>query len=326
MNSIYRPILKQAVQMVFKFKYLWFFGLFAALLGNGGAYNFGLQNLDKVENQGAWMMNLKQVISDVPTYSWDFVGIFQSWSLSDALVFLLVIVAGAFFIWLSIASEGALIHGLKQGLKGKGSLFKEAMQRGSHKFWPIAVLYIILNVVLFIAVSIILTPFVILTQNIQDAFLQLMAVMVSFIILVPVGVMFYFVVKYAEFYVINEDKHVGAALASAWGIFKKNWVASLEMGILLFLINILTSLALVIVLIFLALPFVLLWLVASTVASETFVMLVLVLGLLTFIAVMFFYGLVINIFQNASWLILFEKLKGGAVESKVERVGSWFRK
>ena len=45
MESIYRSILKQAVNIAWKFKYLWFFGLFAALAGNGGIYNIGINNI-----------------------------------------------------------------------------------------------------------------------------------------------------------------------------------------------------------------------------------------------------------------------------------------
>jgi hypothetical protein len=36
--SLYRSILKRAWEISWKFKYLWFFGLFAALLGNGGEF------------------------------------------------------------------------------------------------------------------------------------------------------------------------------------------------------------------------------------------------------------------------------------------------
>jgi hypothetical protein len=44
MISIYRPILKTAWKVLWRAKYLWFFGFFAVLFGNTGELNLAIQS------------------------------------------------------------------------------------------------------------------------------------------------------------------------------------------------------------------------------------------------------------------------------------------
>jgi len=317
--QLYRPMLKNALSITWRYKYLWFFGLFAALLGNGGAFNYGIKNFSKVESQGVWLTNLSESLK-----SWkfgfgkiDWYGIFTNFDLWGAVLFLLVIVVGLFLLWLSIASQGALVYGIKAA---KTQFFNEALRHGSKKFWPLLLVNIILAVAIAVLMAIFNLPFVILYLNTGGNVLwQTVIVILSFIVWVPVTIIFYLIAQYAVIYIVNYDKHIAQAIKDAWLLFAKNWIVSLEAGFLLLLINIITSILLVAVVIVLALPFVMLGLLASALASNGFLWFVIILGILTFIALLFLYGAAWNVFQVSVWIQLFERITGGVVYSKILR-------
>jgi len=51
MNTLYRHILKNAWNIIMKFKYLWILGFFTAFLGNGGEYQILFKQIGLVANQ-----------------------------------------------------------------------------------------------------------------------------------------------------------------------------------------------------------------------------------------------------------------------------------
>jgi len=328
MQSIYRPIIKQAVLITWKFKYLWFFGLFAALAGNGGVYNFLFNNLEKAESRAASLVYIKAFFSDFGRFfssDIDWAQMMSDFSFWTAVALVILFVAVIFLIWLSISSQGALVHAAGKHFKNIDNGFKLSFSYGSSKFWPLLLLNIFTKIIISAALLVISIPFVLVVLNGEmDMFWQNMFTVLSFIILIPVAAILAFIVKYALIYVVNRDQHVGLALKNGWFLFKQNWVASLEMALVLFIINLVSSLVLLIVMVIAAIPFVLLGFVAGYITSVTLLWTVIVVAILVMIAIVFVYGAVLNVFQNSCWVILFEKLSLGGVYSKVLRWGASF--
>ncbi len=139
MEPIYRPILKKAWLITWRFKYLWFFGLFAALLGSGGIYNFDL-SIDKASDQGTWLLQLKELFSgnafgDLGAGAAATGGV-NIWLI---ILFLAVAALGIFLFWLSVVSQGALIHGAREANQGRTLFFSEAFDKGRKKFLSLLV-------------------------------------------------------------------------------------------------------------------------------------------------------------------------------------------
>ncbi len=325
--QLYRPMLKQALRITWRNKFLWFFGLFAVLFGNGGAYNLGFSNLKKVESQGMWLNNIKTM-----TQNWslkfnaiDLNNLWSSVSISGFFLVLIIFIVAVFFVWLAVVSQGALIHGATEKIREKESKFNEVFKYGITKFWAVLLLDVIFNVILFVILVLLSLPFFILFMSAVGSVLwQSILIVLSFIVWVPLAIMFSIIIKYALIYSINENKHISEALSSALTLFAKNWIVSLETGFILFLLNLITGLLLGVVLIFIALPFIILALIAVQLASNGFLWLVITLGLLTFIALVFWYGAFWNVFSTTTWIILFEKINEGTVYSKILRWANIF--
>ena len=318
--QLYRPMLKQALGITWRYKYLWFFGLFAVLLGDGGIFNLGVNNFDRVESQGIFWNDFQERISNLSlNFKFNWMDVFGGFDVWGSALLIIILGVGIFLLWLSISSQGALVYGIKQTLKNRGKIFSEALHKGASKFWPIFLLHILLNIVILIVLAIVSLPFAIIFLKTNSLIWQNILIILSFIVLVPLAIILALIVRYAVIYVVNEDVHVAVAIGNAWKLFKKNWIISLETALLLFLLNVMTGLLLVVGLVFFALPFVMLGMIANVLASNTFFWLVVVLAVLCFIVLLFLYGAIWNVFRVSVWVLLFEKIKYGDVYSRVLR-------
>lgn len=321
--QLYRPLLKNALSITWKFKYLWFFGLFAVLMGNGGAYNYGIKNFKRVEGQGVFLNQISDAIKEwkfsAPKLS-EAIGVLDFWSVA---IFMMLIALAAFFVWLSVVSQGGLVYGIRQSISKRDSIFNEVFHRGNAKFWPVFLLSVILNLAVFFLYLLVSVPFLIFFMESSTLLWQNILVILSFIIFVPLAIVFAIVFQFALIYVMLEDKHISEAIGKAWSLFRKNWIISLETGLLLFLLHILTSLLMILVVVFVSLPFLMLFMIAQSISSTGFLSLIFALGILTFIGVMLLYGTLWNVFSNAVWVLLFDRISTSKVFSKILRAGVW---
>lgn len=326
MQSIYRPLLKQAAAITWKFKYLWFFGLFAALFGNSSVFSLMFKNSARAESQGVFWQDFKDFYLNILS-QWKPANIGQWLADFNIWTVLLVVIGAAitlFFIWLSVVCQAGLVHGLKQALVGKGN-FSDSLTKGRSKFWPVFLLNILEKVIVFILLAGLSAPFAWLFFKFPDNLIwQNLLIVVAFLVWVPLGVILAFLVKYAIIYAVNENQDTASAIKEAWNLFKQNWIASLELAFLLFVIVVAAGLALVILTVVVALPFVMLGMIASYLNSSFLVWTVLVLAIIALLVMLFLYGAMMNVFQTAAWVILFEKIKLGTVYSKALRLAAWF--
>ena len=322
---LYRPMLKQAVAITWRNKVLWFFGLFSALLTSGGAYNIGLGNFEKVEAQGLRLNNFKNFLQhwtlnfgsggkiDIMDV-WQTVGI---WGIFLMLIILAVVV---FLFWLAVSSQGALVFGLGRTVEKKEFNFNQLFRQGMHKFWAVLLLNLIFGVVLLTALLLLSLPFFILFMSTsQTVIWQSILVVLSFLVWVPLAAVLFIIIRYALIYTVNQEEHVGEALSKAFSLFAKNWIVSLETALLLFVLNLISGLVLALAMIFVAVPFVMLAIIAVQLSSSMFFWLVILCGALVFITILFLYGALWNVFSMANWVILFDKIQQGPVYSKIWR-------
>src|SRR3989339_1784743 len=113
--QLYRGIIKQAMDITWKSKYLWFFGLFAALLGNGGEYEILFRALSGNFNDD--FFSGFRMIADTGVFSMQGLRNFgnllitQPISVIVAILVLVIFLAlFAFVIWLVNVSQATLVN------------------------------------------------------------------------------------------------------------------------------------------------------------------------------------------------------------------------
>lgn len=305
MTSLYRHILKQAWEVLVKYKYLWPLGLFAAFLGNGGEYQVLFKQIQSVYEQPEKLQSFRSLID------WQLINNVANWSNSNGFFmgFFLVLVAivAAIIIYLAIVSILALIKGVaeKENSKSPESSFKKLFNQHRSLFWPGLGLFVVARVITYLIISILLTPLMIAAFAANNIILNTFTVAFSLVIFVPLAMIVSFVTKYAMAYLVIGRQKMWDAFRSGWQLFANNWLISLELAFILLVINLIVGLVLLLLLLVCFAPF---YLLASfnagvflpIVALGVFVVIILIVGV----------GAGLAVFQNAAWTLLFIKVSG----------------
>jgi len=327
--SLYRNILSQACKITWRYKYLWFFGLFAALLGNGGEYEILIRSLNGDYSQ-SFFPSLRR-IAETGVFSSNTLSNIGQLILEDTLSMLLLIIIGlvilvlfGFLVWLVIVSQAALVNNsanIITGGKSRASDIQNGVISGMKNFWPVFGLNILIKIIIFLALVLLGLP-IILTTGRADAITVNFVYLIAFLIFIPLSIALSFMIKYAIAYVVIRGSGFIESIKQGWQLFARNWIISIEMAFVLFFINLLVGLAIVLTILILAVPFLFLALVFYYLASVAGFWIVAILALIIFLAIIVLAGAALATFQTASWTGLFIELVGKGGASKIMRVMS----
>ncbi len=321
----YRFILKQAWQISKKFKYLWFFGLFASITAIGGSWEYSLisQGMggNLIDNSYLNLEKLINIFDILGGIGLGMVSLFTNGFVGAMNALAILITTFVFFaaaIWIAICSQGALVNSLKNILEGKKKnteiKIRENLTVGHRNFWPLFGLNITIQLFILFSFLIVSLPLLILALN-DFSGLNILYV-ILFIIFIPLATGAALAIKYAVAYQVFEEKGFMKSLLKGWGLFKKNWLISLEMAVILFIVSFLAGL------LFLAIVFFPLSLIFIGSLALQQIWLSYILMFLALAAVILF-GSVLTTFQVSAWTGLFVELKEKNILAKLERL---FRK
>jgi len=321
--QLYRGIIKQAIDITWKSKYLWFFGLFAALLGNGGEYEILYRALAGNFSED-FFGGFRQIAST---------GIFSTQGLRNLadllvtqpisviiaiLVLLIFLALFAFMLWLVNVSQAAMVNNTLAKIDNKKVTFREALDSGMSKFWPVFGFNLVSKMITIVSLSVI-SLIIILGNNMRSVMSTIVYVFVV-ILFIPIAMSFSFIVKYGIGYAVISNEKFLAAFQSGWNLFKKNWLISLEMAFILYIINIIIALLFIVVVLVFATPFALLAFLASGLSMTGMFLFIVGLGIIFFFASLIIAGSLVATFQISAWTSLYIELIGKGAKSKLVRM------
>jgi len=317
----YRNILKHAWAITWRHKYLWIFGIFAALLGNGGEFEILLNNAGA--NPAQALFPSWQGVAATGVFHWGTLANLGKLLKNDTLNMLIVLVTCLiilaifiFVVWLVVVSQAALVNNTAAIIKQKKNNLKDGWRSGVINFWPVLGLNVLVKAVIYVLLVAISLPAIFWNTNFSANLFYILAL----VIMVPVAIILSFIAKYAIAYAVVNKYSVGRAIRHGWRLFKDNWLISFEMAVILFFINLLVGLAIVLAILVLAVPFLFLGLIFYYAFSLLGSWLVAILAFASFLFIVVTTGAALAVFQIASWTGLFLELdkKGGV--SKLVRV------
>jgi len=322
--TLYRKILKQAWQISWQNKYLWFFGLFAALLINGTEYNIVASCLGRNEAaNGFWMLakwfgqsnlsaflgNLTEAAKSDPA---TFVKILVVW-----LVILLLFLV---LVWLAVVSQAALVKMAADIVSGKKGSFQEGVEAGMGYFWPVLGVNAITKIVVMAGIALISLP-VYLTAGRPAAWPEFVYITL-FTIMIILAFSFSFLMKYATAFIVIKKETLFRAIGSGWKLFAANWLISLETTFTLFAISFGLTITLMLLGASLLIPFAILAYVFIAFGMAGFFWLIFSLAIVMLAALIMFGGALLSAFQASAWTTLFVELVSRGGTSKLERLVS----
>ena len=332
---LYRDILKRSAGIAWSHKNLWFFGIFAALLEGIGQYTMTISRspvdrtngtfsaLALLNSQGNIFVNLINLFHTDPT---------------SAIIFstfiLIVIIFCLFILWLAVISQGGLINNaaaiIKNNIK-KGDLpIRDGLEKGIKKFWPVLAYNLIGAALVAFFAALAGLPLVYLSGS--SGLNVFILYIVLFIIFIPITLMIYFLTKYAIIFTIVKDRKFVDSIGDAFRLFGKYWLISLEMGLILFMIDFLAILALALVILIVAIPYmfaarILSLLFYMVAGADVFFQFSIMAGVFLSLIFVVWVGATLTVFKTTAWTDIFISLvekKGGL--AKLERVAAGMRK
>ncbi len=318
----HRSILKQAWNNTLKYKYLWLFGLFATLTVAGGSWEYNLINQSFSQNiiDGSYLQ-LEKLISlfeVVANFGVGLLSLFKSgfWSFLSGLSVLIIIgMFLAIIIWLAISSQGALINALKKILTSKKEVkisYRENITVGHKNFWPVLGMNILIRLFIYFCFFLISIPLLVLA--LKDFSLLAIIYIILFVLFVPISTGFTLMIKYAISYQIFESEGFVKSIEKGYKLFRKNWLISLEMAVILFIVSFLAGLIFSFVISIFIIPLFITGLAMNAVWLSLFMV---YLG----IALLIIFGAILSTFQISAWTQLFYELKqDNGVLAKLERL------
>lgn len=335
MNSLYRPILKQAWFHAWRHKFLWFFGFFAAWLGTSGEYELFIRSFDRINEKGSLIIKLNQFVVTTGLFSKNTLhnlGVLASNRPMDLvwliILFLIIILAGLFIVWAIITSQGSLIGSIKKIAKNQNTNLQEGISIGVSKFWPILwlnLIYRLIVFVLFLALGVIFayffaTSFIESGPNTGLSYFILF--LVGFVIFLPLAFIISFVIRYAACYIVIKNYRLRDAIRQGISLFVKNWLISLELSLILLFLHVAVAIAIILLVIIVAAPLILLLYLFLAVGLAPGFYLITLIGAILLLALVIVSVSLFSTYLWSCWTLLFLQLteKGGT--SKLVRLAN----
>jgi hypothetical protein len=324
-GPFYRPVLKKAWEITRQNKFLWVFGLFAALAGNGGIYEILVKGFDRVVSQG----EIFSPFSGSGLYGW---GIFTLPRLEDIyaksplflnffwIIVLFVLVALGALVCLNIASKSALVNCVKKITGRRKTNLKDGWAAGKKYFWPVLGLNVLAKAATFSLLVLITVPVMFFIVGGSGGLgWNLFLYVASFVVFTLLALFVSFMAIYASCFVVLENLPFVEAIRASWVLFIRNWFVSLEMSLILFLTVILAGLALVLFSIFYLIPVSLLLLAFAYLQLEMGFWIIVFLAIMGWLVLVGFIGALLSTFQFSAWTLLFTEINKKKIWSKLLR-------
>lgn len=318
----YRNILKQSLSLTWRNKYLWWFGIFAALLGNGGEFEILFNNPGA--NPGQTLFPLWNRIAATGVFSRQTLsnigGLFKNDTLNMVFVsavFLIALAVFLFLIWAIIVSQAAIVNNSASVIRNKKHSFRDGVNFGILNFWPVFSLNIIIKAIIFALLFAVSIPVIFFKADFNFNLSH-----IAFLAVAAVAAMILsFIMKYAIACVVVNKSKIFPAIRRSWTLFRKNWLISFEMAVVLFFINLSVGFAVILCILLLAVPFLFLAMVFYS-FSVLCSWLIVISAFTVFLFIIIFIGASLSIFQISSWTGLFLELDKNSCESKLVRIAN----
>lgn len=315
----YRLFIKQAWNITKKYKHLWFFGIFASLLAIGGEYQLITQSA--TASPGGYFLSDGNIIMQV-LLSADFYRGFASLAIENSAallaiigILLLSLVLVAVMVYLAVLSQSAIISHSAQILlsKKKKEIFNinDGLNDAKKHFWRVLGLNLLNGAVISLALFLISLPLVFLLLT--DTVMLGVAYTLLFIVFTPIALSIALLIKFAIAARVLEGKSFMSSLQKGLKMFKDNWLVSLEMALILFIINFIVG---IITLFFIALLFMPMLFIGIQFYAPMLAALSLVLSIGTMLVIASW----LNTFQISTWTGLYLHLQDKRGRSKLERL------
>ncbi len=225
----YRHLIAEAAHFAWRRKLLWIFGLFAGILSTGSVLDITLRHFNRIERVG-WTVD-QMILGVFP--EWDYAEIFRFSAgflepLHGRVLFGVMAVIFVIVIALSLRSQSVIIT----AASNEHIVWKEAWEKSYEHLSDLLLLNVMWKLVQWILLLLTSLPLalVLLEATVANATLYFGL----FLLLFPLGIIANTIFNLAIIEVARNRADAMHALHASVSLFKKHWLASLELSIIVF--------------------------------------------------------------------------------------------
>lgn len=315
----YRQAISHGWDIAKKHKLLWLFGFFATFLGQMGLLDMVVHSTLATQGQSVGFpflfdlpalfetlfTNLKQGAVGLSVWAW------FTWLIAFFVAIKILL------IFVSVVSQGALIHAVKQTMSKVGRKYdvNKSWHVGVSHFWRLFFLNVVKRITVMVMAAIVgLSTYTLVGSATTVGTLFFF---ISLGIALFVGIFLSFLIIYAAGYIVLENMSFGDSIVAAWQLFSQHTLVSLEVGILMLLANVVAGLAALFGLLVFIAHMAIFW-ALSLIAGASIVWTIgLVVGGFAFFIYVVLVGTLLTTFTTTVWTYLFVKMHKSGVPSRV---------
>jgi len=315
-TPLYRAAIAHSWSLAKRHRFLWVYGLFAALLGQLGIVEYLGKISVATEDLSGYLSSVKVLPGTTVAEATTVMSSLDTRLLLIWLV-LIILAIGVGVLFVSVVSQGALIYASAASVRNKKQLpdVGEAWHAGVSHFWRLFFINFFKKaIIILLAIIVSASAF----TNLDDITLgNSLTFLLTFILASIVGLVLSFLVIYAAGYVVVEEYKLGSAIHAAWRMFMDHWLVSVEVGLMVLLFNgVFAVLALLGIMVFFF-PAVLVWFFAIITANAFLFTLGFIIAVVLFVAYAMLLASVFTVFTTSIWTYLFMKMHRAGVKSRV---------
>lgn len=318
--KLYRDIFQQAWHHTIQRPRLWIFGFFATFVfGASGELDRYLRFMSAIVSDGH-LLNAKSWLDGRwLTVATGFYTTLQSGNVNAWLLCIGMVLAAIVVTVMMSVSVGALIHGIAHQSETFSVAFNAGLKHWIQLFWLFVSAYVFVMVITFALVTGVTT----LAPVEQFESSQLLLTIIAGIVFVPLVVIVSFLVRLAALSIVLDQTHLGQALQRAWKLFAEHWLVVLEMAIVSFIVVGVASVAVLLGLTIIFLPYFVGLSFGTADAAVISLENTLFIGQGIYLLLSLFTGAVLTTWQWSAWTLLFQTLHDSKPASTLVRwIGS----
>jgi hypothetical protein len=282
----YVEILKQAARIIWRNKFLLWFGVLMAL-GSPGSFNIG--NSEDWNGKGDAAKNFMET----------------HWQLVLAVGLILFAVGIALFL-ISLIGKAGLVRSVSLIAQNKKMNFREGWKTGKRYMWNLFKLFLLIFSATIIIVLILAIPVIFLA--VKGSWMSAVLVgLLAVAIFIPLAFVLALTNIFAEFYIVLSDLKVWSAVEAGYNLLLKNIKDSIVFSLLILAVNIAAGIILLPVLgvvLLVLVPSGMLFYYLSKIVFGIF----LVFAILLFVAFALFISSIFLTYKTTAWTLFFREI------------------
>lgn len=322
-TTLYRPFLRDAWRVTWERKSLWIFGIFAALISTGGVVDVVWQSLQKVQRAESLLENLMNhsfIGYEIASSYINQLGVLGPQRMSFLVIVTTLI--GIALVVIATLSQGALLLGIRS--KDPEDPYVLRTKAGAH-FWSFFVVGVLNKVLTGILIVLMALPLWLITLSTVPGHAVIFFLLM--LLFIPACIIVNMIYMFALIDIVEKNAHPLDAIHAGMRLFAKQWLASIEYGILLFFLVFGAGVVFLILLSLLLVPYSIAFTaILLTGSFPLFLSLNILSGFLVVLLIILFGGICVT-FQYSAWYIFYKrglhKTHGKKAFSKILRVFSW---